>query len=258
METFGETDAGGFLELAGAALLHGGFDEGGEIDPGAGVGVDAAGLFGEGAEGGAVEPGEDDCAALVFDEGAVAVGDHGAGAGADAETEDADALGFEIGDVFLPRVGLGFAVAEDDEETVGGAGGAEGGDGGFDESVVVGAALGQVAGVEDGQEFAEDFVVGTERALQEGGAGENDEPDAFAFEPFEETGDEQAGALETVGFYVVGQHAAGEIEGDDDFAGLVEYGFIEAAPLRAGEGGGRGGESEVEKPAGADGAAPLE
>src|SRR5690606_7821925 len=110
---------------------------------------------------------------------------------------------------------------------------------------------GQEVGIEQGEEVADDLVIGAERALQEGGAGEDDEADAFAGGVFEQALGEQAGAVEAAGLDVVGEHRAGEVDGDDDLAGLVEDGFLQASPLRAGEGDGGAGEAEAKPPAGA-------
>ncbi|RRJ95737.1 hypothetical protein Ga0100231_017055 [Opitutaceae bacterium TAV4] len=54
---------------------------------------------------------------------------------------------------------------------------------------------------------------------------------------------------EARGFDVVGHHRTGEVDGDEDFAGLFKDGLFDAAPLRAGKGGGGEGEAEGESPA---------
>ena len=164
----------------------------GEVHPSAGVGVNASGFVGEFAQGRAVEFGENHGAAFILHEGAAAVGDHGTLVGADAEAENADAFGFEFGDLVMPVVGVGFAVAEDDEKTVGRSRRAKSRERGFEQGLVVGAAFGEEVGTKLGEKLAEDLVIGAERTLQNRGAGENFQADAFAFELFEKAGDEKA------------------------------------------------------------------
>ena len=84
-----------------------------------------------------------------------------------------------------PRVVGGFAVGENDKEAVGGGALVEGGEGGLDEGGVVGAALREEVGAEVGEKLAENLVVGAERGLKEGGAGEDDEAQPFAGETLE-------------------------------------------------------------------------
>ena len=206
LETFGEADGVLLEELTLAARFDGFFDEAGEVEPAAGVAVNSAGGGGEFLECAAFEFREDDGAAFVFDEAAGAVGQHGTTGCADAEAEDADVFLFQFFGAFFPIVVGGLAVAENHEEAVGSVGVAEGLEGGVEEGAVVGAALREIIGTQGGEEFAENFVVGAERALEKGGAGKDDEADALALEFFEEGLDEELGAFEARGFDVGRKH----------------------------------------------------
>ena len=236
LETFGEADGVLLEELSLAARFDGFFDEAGEVEPAAGVAVNSAGGGGEFLECAGFEFREDDGAAFVFDEAAGAVGQHRATERADAEAEDADVFLFQFFGAFFPIVVGGLAVAENHEEAVGSVGVAEGLEGGVEEGAVVGAALREIIGTQGGEEFAENFVIGAEWALEKGGAGKDDEADALALEFFEEGLDEELGAFEARGFDVGRQHRTREIDREEDFAGLVEDGFFEPTVLWTGEG----------------------
>ena len=181
-------------------------DEAGEVEPAAGVAVNSAGGGGEFLECAGFEFREDDGAAFVFDEAAGAVGQHRATERADAEAEDADVFLFQFFGAFFPIVVGGLAVAENHEEAVGSVGVAEGLEGGVEEGAVVGAALREIIGTQGGEEFAENFVIGAEWALEKGGAGKDDEADALALEFFEEGLDEERGAFAARGFDVGRKH----------------------------------------------------
>ena len=232
-------------ELTFLSGFDGGLNERGEIDPGRGIAVNAAGHIGELAERVGFEFGKDDGAAVVFDETVGTVGNHRAGGGADAKRQDADVFLFQFLGGGFPRLVGGFTVREDDEKTIGRAALLEGGERGRDEGAVIGAAFGQIVGAEIGEKFTENLIVGAERRLQKRRAREYDETDALASETFEQRLDEELGALEARRFDVGREHRAREIDGEEDFPGLIEDRLVDAAVLRAGEGG--DGERETEK-----------
>ena len=222
-------------EFALAAGLDGLVEQRGQVHPRAGVGVGAARDLRQLLQRRAVEPRQHHGAALVLDEAAARIGDEGALRRADAEADDADALRLERLDQGFPVVLRGLAVAEDDEVAVGGRG-AEGLDGGLEHRLVVGAALGEVVGVHRGQELPQDLVVGAERALEEGRAGEQHEADALALQAVEQRLDEQLTAVEARGLHVLREHRLGQVHRDEHLARLVEHLLLNRAPLRAGQG----------------------
>ena len=240
-------------ELTLAAGLDRGAQHAGEVEPGAGIAVGAAGLVGQFAQRLAVEFRKDDGAPLVLHEGAAAVRDHRPGFGADAEADRADPLLFQLSDAALPVLVVGLAVAEHDQEAVGRGTGAECLQGGVHERRVVGATLWQVIGGQHGQELAQDFIIRAERTLEKGGAGKDDEADAFAGELLEEGADEQLGAFEARRLDVGREHRAREVNRDHDLAGLVEDGLLDATPLRPGEGDDGQGQAEAQPDAAAPG-----
>jgi hypothetical protein len=114
-----------------------------------------------------------------------------------------------------------------------------------DQGLVVGAPDRHEIGAERGKEFAQDFVIGAERRLEKRGAGETDQPDPFARELIQERLDQELGPLQPGWLDVGGEHGAREVERDHDLPRLLENRFVDAAPLRPGQGDDGEGEAEA-------------
>ena len=235
------------LELAAAAGLDRLLEQRAEVDPCAGVGVNAIGGRGEFLQRGAVEPRKHDGAALVLHVTARLVGDERPLGGADPQADHADVFLAQVVDEVPPGVGLALAVAQDDEVAVGRAAGAEGVDHRAQHRLVIRAAHRHERRIERGQKLVEHLVVRAHGHLEEGRAGEHHQADALAAQSVEEALDQQPRALEPRGPHVGREHAARKVEGDDDLARLVEHRLLHAAPLRPGEGHDAEREAEPEQ-----------
>ncbi len=250
-----ETLDGGALELGGDLLLRDGADPRFEnllqaVSCRTEFHEETAGLGGDALEGVGIEPAVDDVAVLVADvcgcAGAGAQGDGAALLGADSDGIDGDPAfgGFaRLPDPALLEV-LPVGDQDDDPEVVvGGKGRLRLPEG----RGQVGAPGGDHVGVHRLERLEEGPVVEGERALEEGVAGEGDEPDPVALELVDEILDGQFRADETVRLDVGGEHAPGGVEGEDDVDAPAAALAPGVPPLGPGEGEKKEGGGEQEE-----------
>ena len=111
LESLSQAHVLGLAEFTLASRFHGLIQQGREIDPRAGITVNAVGLPGDFFERRGVEAGEHDGAAFVLDETALAVGQHGPVARAHTETDHTDIPFLERVGGLAPVVRLRLTVA---------------------------------------------------------------------------------------------------------------------------------------------------
>ena len=97
----------------------------------------------------------------------------------------------------------------------------------------VGPAARDDRGVEGVERLEERVVVERHRALDEGVAGERDEPDAVAREPVDEVANGELRALEARGLHVVGVHALGGVDDQQEVGPLPLERSPSASPSAA-------------------------
>ena len=101
--------------------------------------------------------------------------------------------------------------------------------------IEIGSTHGNDAGIEIVEHHSEGGIVAGGGALKECISGESDEADAVAIEFVYQIADAPFGLLKAGGFEVLGEHAFGGVEGDENVESALSNGFPFIAPLGASE-----------------------
>ena len=202
--------------------------------------VGPAGAGGEFPENAGFELGLDHVAGSVANVVApgigVGVGNETATLGADADGDDEDVLLERTLDHGLDA-GLGIAaVAEEDEAVSAGRGFLKGLNGEIQCVGEDGAAFGNGIEIERLDGLRHGVVIGRERRLKVGVSGEGNESDTITRHQRQQILCSERGAGEAIGREVVGQHAAGGVDRDDDIPSALGPLDFFLAPARLGEG----------------------
>ena len=116
-----------------------------------------------------------------------------------------------------------------------------------DSGADIGTWDGDGIGIEGIEGFEDSGMVEGKWALEEGGALERDDANAVALNFVKEVDDSEFSALKAVRFDILGEHAFGAIDGEEDIDAFGVDFFPGVAPLGAGEGEDSEGNGEGEE-----------